>query len=432
MECQMTEKSAFHKAINSAAQRGSHMIEHLTETNKPLYEGEKTPLPDLIISQAAELLGCTPALIRQLDTKGEIQPPLRRVNRGKVQSRVLNYNDVNRVRELIKRTPRANTSTKAKRISFANLKGGVAKSTHAIHLAHFLAIKGYKVLMIDADPQGTTTESFGIIPDLHLADTPNNDLKETLTKGPSNIIEAILPTYWDNIDLIPAQIGLQFTDWTLTRNLNGAAAEGLPPIPLRLNEAIKLVDDVYDVIIIDTPPNLGMLALNSISAADYLIVPITPHMADVASGVKFFKILSSVLDVFKEDVSPQKVQVLSTKVRLIEESSLNKGASSSYRLDSRDKASKELIQQMMICYGDMMMDARMGQTISIQKANSLSRSLYELASPKETERKAINMMDGVNSEILQNIQELWAIEDGTYNESQTDYAKQFSEAICKK
>ena len=87
------------------------------------------------------------------------------------------------------------------RVVFSNLKGGVAKTTMSLHFAHYLAREGYRVLLVDADPQATITGAFGFIPDLDLNE--GDDLFPALTDAPTRLEAAIKHTHWDNLDLIP-------------------------------------------------------------------------------------------------------------------------------------------------------------------------------------------------------------------------------------
>ena len=159
----------FQQIVDMASKRGQKLLEIVFEDSHKV--GTKTVLtPDFTVSQAAEIIGCSPDLITDLESEGRLGFPLRRVQRGSVNTRVLNYNEINLIRDALDLRPSKPEGANCKRVVIQNLKGGVAKSTHAIHLAHYLATRGYKVLVVDAEPQGTTTASFGIIPDLHLSD----------------------------------------------------------------------------------------------------------------------------------------------------------------------------------------------------------------------------------------------------------------------
>jgi chromosome partitioning protein len=379
-----------------ASKRGQKLLEIVFEDSHKV--GTKTVLtPDFTVSQAAEIIGCSPDLITNLESEDKLGFTLRRVQRGSVNTRVLNYNEINLVRDALGLRPSRPDGAKCKRVVVQNLKGGVAKSTHAIHLAHYLATKGYKVLMVDADPQGTTTASFGIIPDLHLSD--GDDLTCALLQDPKMVRDAIRKTNWDDIDLIPARIELEFVDWEMTINL-ASGETSLGPMPLRLHRALQVVEDEYDVIVIDTPPSLGVLSLNTITAASIMVMPIAPRMFEIGSSIKYFEILSTVLSHYGGLISPEKLSILLTKV------------------DSRETTQQHL-QQLAVCFDDLIMRATMGKSEAFQKTTSHALSLYESPDLGSAEKRARRMLDGINEELLDEIKRLW--EDDSAQSNSTDY-----------
>ncbi len=375
----------FQQLVDMASKRGQKLLEIVFEDSHKV--GAKTILsPDFRVTQAAEIIGCPPELITELETEGKLGFPLRRVQRGSVNTRVLNYNEINLVREALGIRPSRPAGANCKRIVVQNLKGGVAKSTHAIHLAHYAASQGYKVLMVDADPQGTTTASYGIIPDLHLSD--GDDLSYALLKDPRLIRDAVRKTNWHNIDLIPSRIELEFVDWEMTINLASGENE-LGPMPLRLHRALQVIESDYDMIVIDTPPSLGVLSLNTITAASIMVMPIAPRMFEIGSSVKYFEILSTVLRHYGSLVSPEKLAILLTKV------------------DTRETTLQHL-QQLRVCFSGMIMHATMGKSEAFQKATSHGLSLYEAPELGAPEKRARQMLDAVNEEIVEEVRSLWA------------------------
>ena len=160
-------------------------------------------------------------------------------------------------------------------ISVVNQKGGVAKTTTAINLAAGLSLEGYKVLLIDADPQTNTTQVF-IHPDIEI------ELEKTLY----NVIMKFAPlatviqkTRFQNLSFIPSHIRLSSADLELAQALDNRSA--------RLKRAIDEVKDSFDYIIIDNPPSLGLLTINSFVASDHLIIPVSTAFF-VAVGRGFF------------------------------------------------------------------------------------------------------------------------------------------------
>ncbi|WP_187431095.1 partitioning protein ParA (plasmid) [Roseobacter fucihabitans] len=212
----------------------------------------------------------------------------------------------------------------AKIVAVANFKGGVGKTSTCAHLAMSAALDGYKVLVVDLDSQGSMSSIFGaqvadewqtVFPLLakhyatHLrlenqrrldrgeAPLPLDDtLSEALKITPKDVIQN---THWPNIDLIGAQLNLYWSEfqipvwrmaarsWKLWDALGDALAGGG-------------VLDEYDLIFLDTPPALGYLTINGLSAADILLVPVGASFVEFDSTGRFFDMLHATFSSIEE------------------------------------------------------------------------------------------------------------------------------------
>lgn len=144
-------------------------------------------------------------------------------------------------------------------ISITNQKGGVGKTTSAINISFYLAKMGYKVLIVDFDPQGNATSGLGV---------DKNSLGSTMSdviSGSVTLKDVILETEFHKLKLAPSTPILANTEIELA-NVGGRFS--------RLREALKTVSDEFDYVILDCPPSLSLLTVNSFIASDFLILPV--------------------------------------------------------------------------------------------------------------------------------------------------------------
>ncbi|MFE4712403.1 MULTISPECIES: ParA family protein [Bacillales] len=147
----------------------------------------------------------------------------------------------------------------SKIIAIANQKGGVGKTTTSVNLGAGMATLGKRVLLVDIDPQGNTTSGVGI----NKADVANCIYDILINEAEPG--ETILETKIEGLHIIPATIQLAGAEIELVSTISRE---------LRLKKALNTVKANYDYIIIDCPPSLGILTINSLTAADSVIIPI--------------------------------------------------------------------------------------------------------------------------------------------------------------
>ena len=144
-------------------------------------------------------------------------------------------------------------------IAVANQKGGVGKTTTTVNLSAALGAKGQRVLVVDTDPQGNTTSGFGV---------DKNNIENTIYELMLDEIttdQCIIKNIVDNVDIIPANVNLAAVEVELMDKENREYI---------VKNAIDWVKDQYDFIMVDCPPSLSTLTINSMTAADTVLVPI--------------------------------------------------------------------------------------------------------------------------------------------------------------
>lgn len=183
--------------------------------------------------------------------------------------------------------PRRPEKSKCMRLAVANFKGGASKTTTALHLAQSFAFRGYRTLLVDADPQGTASrlmgfrpeaidEQYTLLPIFRWAAQPTEELVDLQP----------LKSHIDGLDILPAVLTMVGCDIDVA----AAFMRRLPSAQdfYRLvDAALDPLDEHYDIIIIDTAPAFSFLALNILWAANALLIPLPPSYPDFSSTIDF-------------------------------------------------------------------------------------------------------------------------------------------------
>lgn len=232
-------------------------------------------------------------------------------------------------------------------IAIANQKGGVGKTTTAVNLAASLGVLEKKVLLIDADPQANASSGLGI--DIESVEIGTYQILEHTEKLENAIIETDSP----NLDIIPAHIDLVAIELELVDQDNRE---------LMLKQAVTGAKEMYDYILIDCAPSLGLLTLNALAASDSVIIPIQCEYFALEGLGKLLNTIKSVQKVHHKDL-------------LIEGLLLT-------MYDSRLRLSNQVVEEVKKHFSDMVFETIIQRNVRLSEAPSYGESIikYDAAS----------------------------------------------------
>ena len=338
------------------------------------------------VAEAETMVGRSRATLsrQEQDTERPVVPA-RHQKSGRVKGYTLEQ--INELRDIFETSPRRKNGQRCKILSMQSFKGGVAKSVSTVYFAQFLAIRGYRVLVVDCDPQASATSSFGYIPDHAFNENDTMSLYINGTKD--SIAYAVKKTYFPGIDLVPSCLPWYEVEFGLFNAVTHAdSEEERLSYYQELREAIRTVEADYDIVLMDSPPALGMISINILAAADAIVVPTPPSLYDFASTTQYFKMVKRVIQSITPDKKFDFIKVMPTKVER------NKGRQMDFLDIMRDR------------FGLTMLRSIFSSTSSIPNAASVYKTLYDL--PKgERDNAAVDMLDEVFSEIEALIRKSW-------------------------
>ncbi len=233
----------------------------------------------------------------------------------------------------------------AKVISFSNQKGGVGKTTTCVNLAVALAQKKNKVLVVDLDPQGNTTSTFGIF-DKKVKNSTYDVLCEDML-----VKDAARTTEVENLWLVPSSNDLSGAELELSQIVIGRERV--------LEQAINEVADEYDYVFIDCPPSLGLLTVNALTASNSVIVPIQCEFF----ALEGLSQMMNTVKLVKKYLNPS-IEIDGVVLTMF---------------DSRSKLSKEVLQEIQKYFGNKVFETKIPRNVRLAEAPSFGKpiALYD-------------------------------------------------------
>ena len=231
-----------------------------------------------------------------------------------------------------------NKKPTGKIITFLNSKGGVAKTTTTISVGAALAAKGYKVLLLDFDPQCSLTKVFG--PDPSQVEYTTFDILTNPAKTTKFL------KVRENLFMIPSEINMSASDMILSGKYE---RERL------LSKFTERQRPRFDYILVDCPPNLGILAINALLACDHLLVPISPDMMSMDALGVLKNILEMIADIRK--IEPTGIIIT--------------------RYDTRTTQSRDIATAIQMDNGEKVFQTVIRQNVDISKAPTFHKTIFE-------------------------------------------------------
>lgn len=374
-------------SVATLASRTSSVLEKLRDSARSARADDRRE-PTFTIGKAAELVNRTPAAIRDAEKDGRLPEPVRTDNNRRERYTLAQLNDM---RGVFGTRPYRAPEDPCCVVAVQNFKGGVGKSTVAVHLAQYLAIRGYRVALVDCDSQASATTLFGYVPDLDL--TEDDTLYPFLREDERTSLDyALRKTHFDGLELIPANLRLFNSEYELAARMARGGFDGLLS---RLKVGIDSIADRFDVIVMDPPPALGAISLSVLRAANALVVPVPPTVMDFSSTAAFLSMLDETIEQLAERGMAPELQFL----RFV-----------ASKVDENKSMQKELLQLMRTLFGHAMVRTPLKDSAEIDNATARLMTVYELDGPatsSQVRNRCLGYLDGVNAEIEVDIRSMW-------------------------
>jgi chromosome partitioning protein len=387
---------SFHEAI---LRQGELISDKLNMLRMEHYPPNATKgLRSFTLAEVAYFLGVTPSNIKKLHLEGKGPVPTtsasgRRTYTADQMLELRQYLDRHGRADFKKYVPHRRLGEALQVVAVVNFKGGSGKTTTAAHLAQHLALTGHRVLAIDLDPQASLSALHGIQPELDKNPSLYEALRYDNDRKP--ISEVIRPTNFPGLDIVPANLELQEYEYdTPIAATNKGSTDGRMFFT-RITTALKEVDDRYDVVVIDCPPQLGYLTLTALTASSSVLITIHPQMLDVMSMSQFLLMLGGILKSISQAGAEVRLKWFRYMVT---------------RYEPTDGPQAQMVGFMQALFPKQMLTNAMLKSTAISDAGITNQTLYEIERSQFTRGtydRALDALNAVNEEIVDLVHRAW-------------------------
>ena len=390
------DSHSFHETIIRQGEMISDKLNMLrVEHNQP---NADRVLRSFSLAEVAYFLGVTPSNIKKLHLEGKGPIPTtslsgRRSYSAEQMLDLRRYLDRHGRSQVKRYVPSRRDGEPLQVLSVINFKGGSAKTTTAAHLAQHLGLTGHRVLAIDLDPQASLTALHGIQPEIDKLPSLYEALRYDEQRRP--ISEVIRRTSFPGLDIVPAGLELQEYEYDTPLALTNRAAGDKQLFFTRISNALKEVDDRYDVVVVDCPPQLGYLTLTALTASTSVLITIHPQMLDVMSMSQFLLMLGGTLRSIATTGMNVRLQWFRYLVT---------------RYEPTDGPQSQMVGFMQALFSSQMLKTPMLKSTAISDAGITNETLYEVDRTqftRSTYDRAMEALNAVNEEITQLIHRAW-------------------------
>lgn len=346
--------------------------------------------------EVAALVGISDSYLRQLSLADEGPAP----GKSPGGRRLYTLEQIHQLRHLMAAKgryalPNRSSDQHLQVLAVANFKGGSGKTTTAVHLAQFLALRGYRVLALDLDPQASLSALFGYQPEIDLKENETAYAAIRYDGQRRPLHEVIRTTYVAGLDLVPANLELHEFEHDTPHAMRHSPRGRGQPFFTRLADALAESGAGYDVVIIDCPPQLGFLTLSALCAATSVIITVHPQMLDIASMCQFLLMTSDLLSVVRAAGGQLNYDFLRYLVT---------------RYEPQDGPQTQVVGLLRSLFGERVLTNPMVKSTAISDAGLSKQTLYEVGPQsftRETYNRASEALDAVNGEIERLLVQAW-------------------------